>query len=150
MKQHWEYFNVLIITLSPVNLYSQVYCKRSDLWRCLTATMIYLHSQHEQTIISYTDSQSVLWAWMDGLGASLKHVCIYDLPSLSQGWPFHCLQGFMEHKTERDGGTGTLHRLAKHPRWPMSGVTLSPLSNTNPSKPRDCMLQKSLTNCHVL
>ena len=34
----------------------------------------------------------------------------------------------------------TLQGLAKHPRWPMSGVTLSPLSNTNPNKPRDCML----------
>ena len=37
-------------------------------------------------------------------------------------------------------GTGTLQWLAKHPRWPMSGVTLSPVSNTNPKKPRDFKL----------
>ena len=38
------------------------------------------------------------------------------------------------------GTTGTFQRLAKHPRWPMSGVTLSSVSNTNPNEPRDCML----------
>ena len=32
----------------------------------------------------------------------------------------------------------------------MSGVTLSPVSNTNPNKPRNCMLKKSLTHLHVL
>ena len=41
--------------------------------------------------------------------------------------------------------TGTLQRLAKFPRWPMSEVTLSPISNTYPNKPRYC-IQKYLTN----
>ena len=36
--------------------------------------------------------------------------------------------------------TGTVLRFFKHPRWQMSGVTLSPVSNTTPNKPRYCML----------
>ena len=43
--------------------------------------------------------------------------------------------------------TGTLKQLAKHTRMPMSGVTLIPVSNTNPNHLRDCMhASKSLTN----
>ena len=40
--------------------------------------------------------------------------------------------------------------LAKQPRWPMSGVTISSVPNTN--KTRDCMMMflKSLPNFHVL
>ena len=43
-----------------------------------------------------------------------------------------------------------LQWLVKHPRWPMSWVTLSLVSNTNTNKPRDCMFLLSLTIYHVL
>ena len=43
------------------------------------------------------------------------------------------------------GIIGTLQWLAKHPRWPMSGVTLSPVSNTKPNKPSlGCLAAASL------
>ena len=50
----------------------------------------------------------------------------------------------------RSCASQTFHGLAKHPRWPTSKVTLTkPRSDTNQTRPRDCVLEKSLTSIHV-
>ena len=76
-------------------------------------------------------------------------------PGQLHQWHPHQFSDQMESKLKTDlcaticssfRDTGTLQRLAKFPRWPMSEVKLSAISKTYPNKPRYCMLWKSLTN----